>query len=106
MVAEQVKDFLESGTIRNSVNFPTAELPLDPGAWRIVIANANKPNMVGQISTLLGEHDLNIHDLLNKSRGDVAYTLVDVDSAPDAEVLEAIRAIEGVLKVRLIEPRA
>ncbi len=106
MVAEQLKDFLETGTIRNSVNFPSAELPLDPGAWRIVIANANKPNMVGQISTLLGEHDLNIHDLLNKSRGDLAYTLVDVDSAPGAEVLQAIQAIEGVLKVRLIEPRA
>ncbi len=106
MVAEQLKDFLETGTIRNSVNFPSAELPLDPGAWRIVIANANKPNMVGQISTLLGEHDLNIHDLLNKSRGDLAYTLVDVDSAPGAEVLQAIQTIEGVLKVRLIEPRA
>ncbi len=106
MVAEQVKDFLETGTIRNSVNFPTAELPLDPGAWRIVIANANKPNMVGQISTLLGEHDLNIHDLLNKSRGDLAYTLVDVDSEPSAEVVQAIQSIAGVLKVRLIKPRA
>lgn len=106
MVAEQVKDFLETGTIRNSVNFPTAELPLDPGAWRIVIANANKPNMVGQISTLLGEHDLNIHDLLNKSRGDLAYTLVDVDSEPGEEVVQAIESIAGVLKVRLIKPRA
>lgn len=106
MVAEQLKDYLETGAIRNSVNFPTAELPLDPGHWRIAIANANKPNMVGQISTLLGEHDVNIHDLLNKSRGDVAYTLVDTDSDPGQQVIDAICSIDGVLKVRVIQPKS
>ncbi|MGB1556205.1 MAG: phosphoglycerate dehydrogenase [Oceanococcaceae bacterium] len=105
MVADQVRDYLETGTIRNAVNFPEAELPFAEGVWRLAIANANKPNMVGQMSSLLGEHGLNIHDLLNKSRGELAYTLVDVDSEPAPEVLEAIRAVDGVLKVRLIPAR-
>lgn len=106
MVADQIRDFLETGTIRNSVNFPEADLPLPGGVWRIVIANANKPNMVAQISSALGSHDVNIHDLLNKSRGEIAYTVVDTDSDPGADVLESIRGIDGVLKVRLIQPRA
>lgn len=106
MVADQLRDYLESGTVRNSVNFPEAELPWSGQSWRIVIANANKPNMVGQISSLLGEHNLNIHDLLNKSRGELAYTLVDVDSEPGAPVLDAIRGIDGVLRARQIAPRA
>lgn len=105
MVADQLRDYLETGNVRNSVNFPEAILPDDGQHWRIAVANANRPNMVGQISTILGEHDLNIHDLLNKSRGDLAYTLVDVDSEPGADVMAALGQIDGVLKVRLIAPR-
>ncbi|MGI9232313.1 MAG: phosphoglycerate dehydrogenase [Woeseiaceae bacterium] len=99
MVAENIKDYLENGNIRHSVNFPEARLPrLD--AWRITIANANVPNMVGQISTDLANAGLNIEDLLNKSVGDFAYTIVDVNQEPTAELLAEIRAIDGVLTLR------
>jgi D-3-phosphoglycerate dehydrogenase len=100
MVAEQLRDFLESG---NVVNFPEVQLPLN-GAHRLCIANANVPNMVGQITTALAKHDVNIADLLNKSRGDIAYTLVDVDSPLPASVVAEIGGIKGVLSTRLIAP--
>ena len=99
MVAEHVKDYLENGNIRFSVNFPEARLPrLD--AWRITVANANVPNMVGQISTCIAADGLNIEDLLNKSIGDLAYTIVDVNAEPTDELLSQIRAIDGVLALR------
>ena len=99
MVAENVKDYLENGIIRHSVNFPEAIMPrID--SYRITVANANVPNMVGQISTCLAEVKLNIVDLLNKSRGDVAYTVVDLDQAVPEETLDKIRQIKGVLTVR------
>ncbi len=99
MVAENVKEFLENGNIRFSVNFPQARLPrLD--AWRITIANANVPNMVGQISTVLANADLNIEDLLNKSMGDLAYTIVDVNGPVEADIESQIRGIDGVLTLR------
>lgn len=105
MVADQVRDYLETGNVRNSVNFPEANLPLSSGLWRLCISNANVPNMVGQISSELGLHNINIIDLLNKSRGELAYTLVDTDSQPPAEVMQKLQSIEGVLTVRLIEPK-
>ncbi len=105
MVADQVRDYLETGNVRNSVNFPEAQLPLSGGLWRLCIVNANVPNMVGQISGQLGEHNINIVDLLNKSRGELAYTLVDTDSQPPAEIIENLRGIKGVLTVRLLEPK-
>ena len=105
MVAEQLRDFLESGNIRNSVNFPEAVMPMLPGKTRITIVNANVPNMVGQITTALAKHNLNIADLLNKSRGDIAYTLVDVDSTVPAAVASEIAAINGVLNVRVIDAK-
>ncbi len=101
MVAEEVRDYLENGNIRNSVNFPEVRMPRTEGQ-RIAIANSNVPNMVGQISTLLAQADLNIIDLLNKSRDELAYTLADVDREVPASVLEGIRAIDGVLNVRVI----
>ncbi|MEJ8837006.1 phosphoglycerate dehydrogenase [Ramlibacter sp. AN1133] len=101
MVADQLRDFLEHGNIRNAVNFP--EVGMARGSnWRVAIANANVPNMLGQISTAMAQAGLNIHNMVNKSRGDMAYTLVDVDSAVDEPVLEKIRAIEGVLAVRYL----
>src|SRR5690606_14024872 len=87
MVADTVKDFLESGNIRNSVNFPEAVLPRTLKATRLAIANENVPNMVGQISTALASANLNIADLLNKSRGELAYTLIDVDGSVPGSVL-------------------
>jgi len=99
MVAENVKDYLENGNIRHSVNFPEARLPrLD--AWRISVANANVPNMVGQISTCIANAGLNIEDLLNKSIGDVAYTIVDVNGEPTDALLDELRSIKGVLTLR------
>ena len=102
MAAEELKNYLEQGTIQNSVNFPNADLPRAEGTSRLAIANSNVPNMVGQISTLLAESGLNISDLLNKSRGELAYTLVDVEGQVPAALLDEIRAISGVLSARLI----
>jgi D-3-phosphoglycerate dehydrogenase len=101
MVADTLRDFLENGNVRNSVNFPEAVLPR-VGENRLAIANANVPNMVGQISTSLAEAKLNIADLLNKSRGDVAYTLIDTDAPIPPDVLAKLRAIPGVLSARLV----
>jgi len=101
MVADRMRDFLEQGTIRHSVNFPEVEMA--PGSpYRIAIANANVPNMLGQISTALAHFGLNIHDMVNKSRGEIAYTLVDVDSPITEEVVKSVAAIDGVLSVRTL----
>jgi D-3-phosphoglycerate dehydrogenase len=102
MAAETLRDFLENGNVRNSVNFPEAVLPRGPGSSRIAIANSNVPNMVGQISTCLADARLNIADLLNKSRGEYAYTVIDTDGAPDESLLARLRAIDGVLSARLV----
>lgn len=101
MVAEQVRDFLEKGNIRHAVNFPEVIVPRGKGV-RLGIANDNVPGMVGQISAALGEARLNILNLLNKSRGDYAYTLIDLNAEVPPETLEQIRSIQGVLSVRLI----
>ena len=101
MVAAEVADYLENGNIENAVNFPNVHMPRE-SAYRLGIANANVPNMVGQISTLLADARLNIHNMVNKSRGDMAYTLVDVDSAVDASLLARLQAIAGVLNVRYL----
>ena len=101
MVAAEVADYLENGNIEHAVNFPNVHMARE-SAYRLGIANANVPNMVGQISTLLADAKLNIHNMVNKSRGDMAYTLVDVDSAVDASLLARLRAIAGVLNVRYL----
>src|SRR6202045_3427658 len=102
MVAEQVRDFLENGNIRNSVNYPESVLPRVPNTTRLAIANSNVPNMVGQISTCLAARGINIADLLNKSRGEFAYTLIDADGAVGEDLLANIRAIDGVLSARIV----
>jgi D-3-phosphoglycerate dehydrogenase len=102
MVADTLRDYLENGNIRHSVNFPDASLPRTAGAARIAIANSNVPNMVGQISTLLAGEGINIADLLNKSRGEYAYTLIDVEGPVAESLLGRIRGIEGVLSARLL----
>ena len=101
MVVDQVRDYLENGNIRNAVNFPDVVMPRE-SPYRLGIANANVPNMVGQISTALAQAGLNIHNMLNKSRKDMAYTLVDVDSAVPGKVTDQISAIAGVLAVRYL----
>jgi D-3-phosphoglycerate dehydrogenase len=102
MVADTLKDFLENGNIRNSVNFPEAVLPRAPNSTRVAIANSNVPNMVGQISTCLAAANLNIADLLNKSRGEYAYTLIDTDGTVGEDILKKIRSIDGVLAARIV----
>ncbi|WIM06503.1 MAG: phosphoglycerate dehydrogenase [Candidatus Nitricoxidivorans perseverans] len=101
MVADQVRDYLLDGNIVNSVNFPGVVMPRESG-YRIAVANANVPNMVGQISTAMADAKLNIHNMMNKSKGDVAYTLVDVDSKVPKKAIDAIAKIEGVLAVRYL----
>lgn len=101
MVVEQVRDFLENGNIRNSVNFPETHMPRG-SPHRLVVANANVPNMLGQISTAMAEAALNIHDMINQSRGDLAYTVVDTDSEIPEAVADTIRAIDGVMMARIL----
>lgn len=102
MVADQLREFLEYGCIRNSVNFPEVVVAPSSEGVRICIANQNVPGVVGHISSVLGEAGLNILDLLNKSRGDYAFTLVDIHADAPPEILERIRSIDGVLSVRVI----
>jgi D-3-phosphoglycerate dehydrogenase len=101
MVAEEVRDFLENGNVRNSVNFPEMMMPRNTG-YRLGVVNRNVPNMLGQISTCLANSNLNILDMLNKSRGDLAYTLVDVETPVAPDCLDNIAAIDGVLNVRAL----
>ncbi len=99
MVADEVRDYLENGNVRNSVNFPEMQMPRN-GANRIAVVNENVPNMLGQISTCIAAAGLNILDMLNKSRNELAYTLVDVDSDVPPECLKHLTDIQGVLNVR------
>jgi D-3-phosphoglycerate dehydrogenase len=101
MVVDQLRDFLEHGNVANAVNFPAVSMARE-SSYRVAIANANVPNMLGQISTAMANAGLNIHNMVNKSRGDMAYTLVDVDSPVAPGVLDAIGAIDGVLSVRYL----
>ncbi len=101
MVVDQLRDYLEHGNVARAVNFPEVSMHRE-SRWRVAIANANVPNMLGQISTAMANAGLNIHNMVNKSRGEVAYTLVDVDSAVQPDVLHKLAAIEGVLSVRYL----
>ena len=101
MVADEVREWLEHGNISNSVNFPEINLPSN-GGHRIAVVNSNVPNMVGQISSELGKESLNILDMLNRSRGDIAVTLLDVDNPPSEALQAGLAAIDGVLSVRCL----
>ena len=105
MAADQIKAFLEDGNIRNSVNFPAIELERTTGV-RIAVTNQNLPGMLSHVLNILSEHNLNVVDLLNKSRGDIAYNLIDLEGEPNDTLLERIRAEEGIINVRLIEKKA
>ncbi|MCU0928331.1 MAG: phosphoglycerate dehydrogenase [Burkholderiaceae bacterium] len=106
MVIDQLRDYLEHGQVDYAVNFPSVTMARE-SAWRVAIANANVPNMLGQISTTMAHAGLNIHNMVNKSRGEMAYTLVDVDSPVADAALADLRRIDGVLSVRYLpEPAA
>ena len=101
MVADEVRDYLEHGNLQNAVNFPDAAMPRE-APYRLVIANANVPDMLGRISHTLGKRKINIHNMLNKSKGEMAYTLVDTDSAVPGGVVDELCDLEGVLAVRYL----
>ncbi len=100
MVADTLRDFLEHGNIRHAVNFPDASMPRTANATRLALATENVPNMVGQITSVVASAHLNIANLLNKSRGDLAYTIIDIDGAIPASMTDTLRAIPGVLSLR------
>lgn len=101
MVADQLIDFLENGNIRNSVNFPTTYLERNEG-YRLAIANQNVPKKLSQVLDILADKNINVLDMLNKSRDDIAYNLIDIANVPDPALLNEIRAIEGIINVRAI----
>ena len=101
MIAKQIKDYLENGNIVNSVNFPDAKMPR-AGSERLAITHRNIPNMVRQITKAIAEEEANIVDMLNKSRGDFAYTLIDVEEEVSSSVIDNIKLVEGILKVRAL----
>lgn len=101
MAVDEVREYLEFGNISNSVNFPECRLRMS-GRQRIVVANRNVPNMVGQITTILAADSINITDMLNRSKGDLAYNIIDTDTEISDSDLERIRGIEGVIMTRLI----
>ena len=101
MVADQLREYLEHGNVQNAVNFPDVVMPRESN-FRIAVANSNVPNMLGQISTTMARAGLNIRNMMNKSKGEVAYTLVDVDSQVPTKVIDSIAGIEGVLAVRYL----
>ena len=101
MAASQLIDFLENGNIVNSVNFPTLSLERT-SAHRIAIVNRNIPKMLGKITAILADSDINVNELLNKSREDIAYNLIDLDSAPTSDLLTSLQQVEGVITVRTV----
>jgi D-3-phosphoglycerate dehydrogenase / 2-oxoglutarate reductase len=101
MVADQLREYLENGNVQNAVNFPEAAMARE-APYRLAIANANVPDMLGRISHALGRRKINIHNMLNKSRGEMAYTLVDADSAVPREVVDELCELDGVLAVRYL----
>jgi len=102
MAADQLIDFLRNGNIRNSVNFPTVNLERTEGT-RIAVTNRNVPGMLGQVMSVLAEREINVIDMINKSRGDVAYNLIDVAAAPAPELITDVCAIDSVINVRVFE---
>lgn len=101
MVADQVRDFLENGNIKNSVNFPSLNLERTEGAYRIAYANRNVPRILGSVLSILADRNINVVDMLNKSREDVAYNIIDIEVEPTQDLVEEILTIEGVINVRV-----
>ena len=101
MAADQLMDYLENGNIRNSVNFPPTKMARN-GGTRITFANSNVPKVLGSVLAVLADAELNVVDMVNKSRGDIAYNIIDVEGHIDAGIEEAIAAVEGVIRLRVI----
>jgi D-3-phosphoglycerate dehydrogenase len=104
MAANQLMDFLENGNISNSVNFPTVVMARRPGTWRITFSNDNVPGVLGHVLSVLADQQVNVVDMMNKSRGELAFNIMDVEHAPSVEVVAAIEATGHVVRVRVIAP--
>ncbi|MGD9265586.1 MAG: phosphoglycerate dehydrogenase [Lysobacterales bacterium] len=103
MAAEELMDFLEDGNIRNSVNYPDTQMARN-GGYRITFCNDNVPRVLGDVLSVLADHDINVMDMVNLSRGEVAYSIIDVEDEPGSDVMNAITAAEHVIRVRLLPP--
>jgi len=101
MAAEQLMDFLENGNIVNSVNYPQTRMARD-GGYRITFANENVPRVLSTVLSVLADHDINVIDMVNKSHGDMAYNIIDIESEPTSDVINAIASAEGVMHVRVV----
>jgi D-3-phosphoglycerate dehydrogenase len=101
MAAEQLMDFLENGNIINSVNYPKTRMARS-GGYRITFANENVPRVLGTVLSVLANHDVNVIDMVNRSLKDVAYNIIDVETEPTQEIVDAIASAEGVMHVRII----
>jgi D-3-phosphoglycerate dehydrogenase / 2-oxoglutarate reductase len=103
MAVKQLMDYLENGNIRNSVNYPNCDFGVCTKAGRVAINHVNKPNMLGQFTTIFANENINIADMINKSRGEWAYTILDIETPASAEIIGKLKGIDGVLKVRIIK---
>ena len=103
MAADQLMDFLENGNVRNSVNYPDTQMARN-GGYRISFCNENVPKVLGHVLTVLADHNLNVIDMVNLSRGDFAYSIIDVENEPDADVMRAINITDHVIRARLLPP--
>ena len=102
MAAKQLKDYLENGNIKNSVNYPDCDMGIRGENTRLLLLHHNVPNMIGQFTTILAKDNMNIADLTNKSKGKYAYTMIDIDSPVPASVVEELKAVGEVLRVRIL----
>ena len=103
MAVKELRDFLENGNIKNSVNFPNCDMGSCVTVGRIAITHKNIPNMISQFTKILGGEGINIADMTNKSKGGYAYTLIDLESAVSKEALDELKAVDGVAKVRVVK---
>lgn len=103
MAVKEIRDFLENGNIKNSVNFPNCSMGVCTGAGRVTICHKNIPGMLGAFTTVMGNAGVNISDMTNKGKGDYAYTMMDLESEATEEMVKALEAVDGVLKVRIIQ---
>ena len=103
MAVQEMMDYLENGNIRNSVNYPNCDMGVCAQAGRIAIFHKNIANMIGKFTSCLGDNGINITDMTNKSRGEVAYTMIDVESTPTRDIVDSLGAIDGVFRVRVVK---
>ena len=103
MAVKEIRDFMENGNIRNSVNFPNCDMGMCSAKGRITICHRNIPNMLSQFTKVMGDAGVNISDLVNKGKGDYAYTMMDLESPSTEEMAKLLEQVKGVLRVRIVK---